>query len=92
MTGVYKSKKGTAYTVPSKKRCIKCNAPLKQTLVDKNPNATMDYPCFKISKGVEFSYYYSYQDGCRIRGDVNRNFKKEQHENRKKYGWYENYE
>lgn len=74
------------HLIMSKKRCIICNAPLKQTLVDKNPKATMDYCCFKLSKGVKFAYKYEIKEGVRIQTDkIRRDFRKEQLTNIRKY-------
>lgn len=43
--------KKVSYKKLSNKRCIECNKPLKQNLVNSNPNSNKCYCCYNISKG-----------------------------------------
>jgi hypothetical protein len=49
-TGI-KTNQKVNYTQMSNKKCKVCKAPLKQNVVNRNPNACLCYVCFKLSKG-----------------------------------------
>lgn len=70
------SLKKVDYTKLSNKKCVICGRPLKQNVVNKNPNACLCFVCFKLSqgkhylskKGQKINLYNLHLDNCRIYG------------------------
>ena len=77
---------GDNQPTPNTKRCKDCNKPLKQTLVNRNPEAEVCWVCHQLSRGKTES-----SKKIRINGVVTGikiiDLKEKQRINRKNYKW-----